>query len=595
MGAPCDAAPGKEPAPEQGSSGSALRLPSGYRSHYGLQPEAAGQSGSGGPEINLPAGYLSHYGLDSAAPVQMQQESSGASPEQIRQAAALGTGGAGGSLPHLETIQRSFGRHDVSGIRAHVDPAATRGAHAMGAEAFTTGDHVAFSRPPSLHTAAHEAAHVIQQAGGVHLSGGVGSQGDRYEQHADAVADRVVAGESSEPLLDAYAASGAAPRRPDGATVQRLILPFGLPPKGEKGTDGEQKIASLLEKIQGIQQGALSNIESGHKLVDLANDKCLDGLDDNETLYVLGHGSGSTIHRMSPKKLIKVLVDLGLKETYRGTIVLASCHAGETQTKGKLKDTTYAAKFQELLAGEGIYVRIQAPKGLAEISPVEDGGPNQLRAYKGGQQGAELSDNVKLLRHKYARNHQQRLAKLEEVQRQANSRIEGIKKARALLEKDMEDLNEGNALFEQMFVEKKKLLPDCETIAGQGGLNWSKVKTLSEDQQLSEEQRRELKTKLAREEELSKAMAERRRERQRINDSLAELKEEEDGIRNDEKEQEAEMVAAGNKEITTLEKLHEESLLPLEEGVLTLPALEKTEKMTKKEKQKTKTKKKHKK
>jgi hypothetical protein len=71
----------------------------------------------------------------------------------------------------------------------------------MGAEAYATGHHVVFAKEPDLHTAAHEAAHVVQQAKGVHLYGGVGQAGDAYEQNADAVADRVVRGESAEDLL----------------------------------------------------------------------------------------------------------------------------------------------------------------------------------------------------------------------------------------------------------------------------------------------------------------------------------------------------------------------------------------------------------
>jgi hypothetical protein len=43
---------------------------------------------------------------------------------------------------------------------------------------------------------------VVQQRAGVHLAGGVGQEGDPYEQHADAVAQRVVAGQSAEDLLD---------------------------------------------------------------------------------------------------------------------------------------------------------------------------------------------------------------------------------------------------------------------------------------------------------------------------------------------------------------------------------------------------------
>jgi hypothetical protein len=128
----------------------------------------------------------------------------------VHTAAAHGTSGAGGALPHFDQIQRSFGRHDVGQIQAHVGGAAAEGASAMGAEAFATGNHVAFARSPDLHTAAHEAAHVVQQRGGVSLKGGVGEEGDPHERHADAVADAVVAGGSAEALLDQYA-SGASP------------------------------------------------------------------------------------------------------------------------------------------------------------------------------------------------------------------------------------------------------------------------------------------------------------------------------------------------------------------------------------------------
>jgi hypothetical protein len=88
----------------------------------------------------------------------------------------------------------------------------------MGASAYATGNHVVFDRPPDLHTAAHEAAHVVQQAQGVNLYGGVGEVGDAYERHADAVADRVVAGQSAADLLGAsptqVASSGSVQMNP---------------------------------------------------------------------------------------------------------------------------------------------------------------------------------------------------------------------------------------------------------------------------------------------------------------------------------------------------------------------------------------------
>ncbi len=48
----------------------------------------------------------------------------------------------------------------------------------------------------------HEAAHVVQQRRGVSLPGGVGQEHDPHEQHADTVADTVVAGRSAAALLD---------------------------------------------------------------------------------------------------------------------------------------------------------------------------------------------------------------------------------------------------------------------------------------------------------------------------------------------------------------------------------------------------------
>lgn len=115
--------------------------------------------------------------------------------------ASAGVAGEGGRLPHVDAIQASFGKHDISGIRAHVGGEATTAAVAIGAEAYATGNNVAFASEPSLFVAAHEAAHVIQQRAGVQLLGGIGRAGDAYEQNADEVAARVVRGVSSEDLL----------------------------------------------------------------------------------------------------------------------------------------------------------------------------------------------------------------------------------------------------------------------------------------------------------------------------------------------------------------------------------------------------------
>ena len=140
-------------------------------------------------------------------------------------------------MPHLERIQASFGPHDVSGVTAHEGPATNAAAHALGAQAFAFGNSVAFESPPDLHTAAHEAAHVVQQRGGVQLKGGIDQPGDTHERHADAVADAVVASRSAAPLLDQVSrtrAPGAAvQRKPDGPSAASSdASPAVAPPKG---------------------------------------------------------------------------------------------------------------------------------------------------------------------------------------------------------------------------------------------------------------------------------------------------------------------------------------------------------------------------
>ena len=135
--------------------------------------------------------------------------------------AGAGVSGSGQRLPYLDRIQASFGDHDVTGVQAHIGGAAGDAAKQIGAVAYATGDHVAFDGAPDLHTTAHEAAHAVQQrsGAGLQLKGGLGQVGDAHEQHADAVADKVVRGESAEALLGAYAATPA--DAPTASAVQR--------------------------------------------------------------------------------------------------------------------------------------------------------------------------------------------------------------------------------------------------------------------------------------------------------------------------------------------------------------------------------------
>jgi len=157
---------------------------------------------------SLVASELQMAALDRAL-VQFRQTVLGRSRQDVHAVAASGARGGGAALPHLATIQRAFGRHDVSSVRAYRGPDARAATEQLGARAYASGDQVVLGPAgEDLHTVAHEAAHVIQQRGGVALAGGVGAVGDVYERHADAVADAVVAGRSAEGLLDRSPGSG---------------------------------------------------------------------------------------------------------------------------------------------------------------------------------------------------------------------------------------------------------------------------------------------------------------------------------------------------------------------------------------------------
>jgi hypothetical protein len=181
---------------------------------------------------------------------------SGGDDAAIHAAADRGTATPSSALPHGDRIQRLFGRHDVSAIQAHTGPDAERSARDMGAQAYATGNHVVLGGDASLFTAAHEAAHVVQQRGGVQLRGGVGATGDAYEQHADAVAHSVVAGRSAEGLLDQMAPSGSAG---GGHGVQQLPLAASW---HRPAADAE-----MLDSIRGFLAGPLTH-EMGEVTAD---------------------------------------------------------------------------------------------------------------------------------------------------------------------------------------------------------------------------------------------------------------------------------------------------------------------------------------
>jgi hypothetical protein len=227
-------------------------------SGFDQRHDAGGQRGPGG--ASSPGLDPGKRTLTEQLPVQRSANGAGGTDRgAVQEAATQGVASGGGPLPHADMIQRLFGRHDLSGVEAHVGGPAAVASRAIGAEAYATGHHVAFASPPSLHTAAHEAAHVVQQRGGVQLKGGVGESGDAHEQHANAVADAIVQGKSAETLLDRYASSSGgspavqrkpddapSPQQPKGAHVDRLIQLLAAPAAATAGHDDAYTLLSSL-------------------------------------------------------------------------------------------------------------------------------------------------------------------------------------------------------------------------------------------------------------------------------------------------------------------------------------------------------------
>jgi hypothetical protein len=154
------ATPGKQTLVEAEVSASELHAPSA------VQRETRGATASTPSPATAGASLQQLFGH----PVQRRGQPSDAEPAQIHAAAARGTATPTTALPFADRIQAAFGpRHSVASIQTHVGSVASESAGAMGASAYATGNHVVFAKAPDLRTAAHEAAHVVQQVHGVNL------------------------------------------------------------------------------------------------------------------------------------------------------------------------------------------------------------------------------------------------------------------------------------------------------------------------------------------------------------------------------------------------------------------------------------------
>ncbi len=288
-------------------------LPPVQRAAVGAAADAVSIGGPAETSAYVPEDPFAVHLLDT--PVQRHGDGDGRG--DVHAAAARGLEAPAERLPFLDQIQRSFGDQDVSGVQAHVGGAAAEASASMGASAYATGGHVAFAGRPDLHTAAHEAAHVVQQARGVNLYGGVGEAGDSYERNADAVADRVVAGQSASDLLAGNSAGAAV-----AGAVQRKEKKHGRGFSEYGGGRVREVLTTLVEAgliaITGKQIAlldAVAQVETGGKIA------CVQTSDDQVVSVgfkqvVLGHGSLEKIMKKAPGGFAKHGLTLDMSKTY---------------------------------------------------------------------------------------------------------------------------------------------------------------------------------------------------------------------------------------------------------------------------------------
>lgn len=169
--------------------------------------------------------------------------------------ASEGLEDAGGSLPYLDTLESLFGGRSLGEVPVASGAAAEQATAAMGADGFEMGGAVALGGGADLHTVAHEAAHLFQD------TTGVGQAGSTHERQADAIADRVVAGESADDLMTGL---DLQPTASEG-----LSLDTGTPDlEGVESAEGDVEAAQ--DGVEGAQDDVDAAVETGTEVAETA-------------------------------------------------------------------------------------------------------------------------------------------------------------------------------------------------------------------------------------------------------------------------------------------------------------------------------------
>lgn len=186
--------------------------------HYFFEAEARGELGR--DDIARACAALAYAFGDRFARLAFgfgRGPSAGDLADAIVADARRGFEGAPRPLPHRGALQPLFGRYDLASFEAYVGGPAREAADRLGARAYVAESRAVFAEEPSLATAAHEAAHLVQQRQG-YGTAGLSKASEPLERQAREVAARAARGLSVEGVLDRAPAGASAL---SGVAVQR--------------------------------------------------------------------------------------------------------------------------------------------------------------------------------------------------------------------------------------------------------------------------------------------------------------------------------------------------------------------------------------
>ncbi|HTJ46334.1 MAG TPA: DUF4157 domain-containing protein [Kofleriaceae bacterium] len=169
---------------------------------------------------------------------------------------------------HLRArFEQSLGA-DLSRVRIHTAAESAVAAKAIGARAYATGHDIHFGEgqyaphdPFGVHLIAHEVAHTVQQAGGVHAKLEVSSPGDALEAEADRAADAMVAGVAAHVSGGPAIAARTPDAQPQAGTPGKVKVVVNITPAAGDPIEFDAK--DYDELYQQVQARAQTDKEAG--------------------------------------------------------------------------------------------------------------------------------------------------------------------------------------------------------------------------------------------------------------------------------------------------------------------------------------------